>query len=80
MADRHYFTHAPVALWEEDVSGLRALLAEWRRNGISDLRAHLSGDAVALHEALHAVEIVDVNESAVALYRAESREQLIGPL
>jgi hypothetical protein len=35
------FDLAPVSLWLEDYSGIQALFAEWREQGVSDLCAFL---------------------------------------
>jgi hypothetical protein len=38
------FELAPVSLWLEDFSGVAALFAQWRAQGVSDLRAWLRAD------------------------------------
>ena len=42
-ADAGIFDLAPVPLWLEDYSGVKALLDGWRRAGVTSLREHLSG-------------------------------------
>jgi hypothetical protein len=38
------FELAPVSLWLEDYSALRALFEQWRGEGVHDLRGHLHDD------------------------------------
>jgi PAS domain S-box-containing protein len=40
---RELFQHAPVAVWEEDLSGIAARFEELRVEGVADLRGHLAG-------------------------------------
>ena len=44
------FELAPVSLWLEDYSGLRALFERWRAEGVADLRAHLNADRTRVDE------------------------------
>ncbi|MEA3088345.1 MAG: hypothetical protein QOC89_6042, partial [Paraburkholderia sp.] len=40
--DSEMFELAPVSLWLEDFSGVRALFNAWRAQGVTDLRAHFA--------------------------------------
>jgi hypothetical protein len=34
------FALAPISLWLEDFSGVKALFDDWRKHGVTDLREH----------------------------------------
>jgi signal transduction histidine kinase len=77
---RRIFHRSPVSLWEEDISGLRAEIATLRERGIDDLARYMEENPEFVMRAVNMIEVVDVNDSTLRLYRAESREQLLGPL
>src|SRR5207247_11390007 len=45
------FELAPVSLWLEDYSALKALFERWRAEGVRDLRAHLRRQTLAMFRA-----------------------------
>ncbi|MDY8108631.1 sensor domain-containing diguanylate cyclase [Fulvimarina sp. 2208YS6-2-32] len=66
------FAHAPVPLWLEDWSGVKALIDTWRREGVEDLDAHLAARPGLLKEAARAIRILDVNARTLSLLAAPS--------
>ncbi len=74
------FRRSPISLWEQDLSALRARLARLTQRGVSDLRAYLSEDPKRLRECALMIRVLDVNETAVRLLGARSREELLGNL
>lgn len=75
---RSLFNNVPVAIWEEDISGVIAMVDEVLALGIDDFASWLDAHPDFVSRALDAVRIVDVNEHALTLYGADSREALIG--
>jgi PAS domain S-box-containing protein len=71
------FEGARVALWEQDFSGVLALLDELRRQGVTDLRSHLAGNPQVLGHAVELVRVTDVNRYALELYEAEQKSDLL---
>ncbi|RFP25658.1 CHASE domain-containing protein [Duganella sp. BJB476] len=63
---RSLYDHAPVALWEQDWSGVHAALAELELSGIDDLGRYLQANASQLRRLASLVRIVDVNAAALA--------------
>ena len=49
--DAEMFDLAPVSLWLEDYSALKALFDAWRAEGVTDLRAHFAADPRAFTNA-----------------------------
>ncbi|MES2160426.1 MAG: CHASE domain-containing protein [Pseudomonadota bacterium] len=63
---RSLYDHAPVALWEQDWSGVHAALAELELSGVDDLGRYLQANASQLRRLASLVRIVDVNAAALA--------------
>ena len=77
---RNIFQHSAVPLLAEDISGLRAMLHELKTGGVSDLVVYLKANPDFVLRAVHQIRVVDVNDAALRLYEAESKEDLLGPL
>jgi PAS domain S-box-containing protein len=71
------FNRSAVAHREEDISGVRALLREWRSHGVADVRAYLDTHPEELKKAIDSFRLVDVNDAALELYEARTREELL---
>jgi PAS domain S-box-containing protein len=71
---------ARVALWEQDFSGVLALLGELRGQGVQDLRGHLAANPDVLARAVELVRIIDVNQYALELYEADQKGDLLSSL
>jgi PAS domain S-box-containing protein len=77
---RNIFEEAPISLWQEDYSEVKARLEELRKQGVQDIRSHLLNNQETVLELASLVKVLDVNQASLDLYGAESREQLLGPL
>jgi two-component system, cell cycle sensor histidine kinase and response regulator CckA len=77
---RSLFADSPVALWEEDFSGIKRHLERLEALGVSDLRAHFAAHREELADCIAAVRVTDVNKATLALYRAETRSELLAGL
>ena len=62
---RSLYDHAPVALWEQDWSAVRAALAEIELSGIDDLARYLQANPSQLRRLASLVRILDVNAAAL---------------
>jgi len=76
---RTIFEYSAVSLWEEDISKLRLKLSEMKAVGIN-LRAHIDAHPEFIQEAIHLIEVTDVNQASVLLFEADTKEHLLGPL
>lgn len=74
------FELAPVPLWLEDYSALKALLARWRADGVRDLRAYLTDDFTRVKECSEQITVLKVNRAALALFEARDTADLVGNL
>jgi PAS domain S-box-containing protein len=74
---RTIFQTTPVSLWEEDFSGVRDAISNLKDRGIRDFRNYFDKNPDFLQEAMGAIKILDVNDATLALYGAQSKEELI---
>ena len=52
------FNLAPVSLWLEDYSALKALFQRWREEGVDDLEAYLRADPSLLAQCSAALRVL----------------------
>ena len=74
------FEAAPVSLWLEDYSGVKALFEAWRRAGVRDLRAYLAEDQDRLGACLAGMRVVRVNRRTLLLFEANDLAHLVANL
>jgi diguanylate cyclase (GGDEF)-like protein len=74
------FESAPISLWLEDYSALRALFETWRAQGITDLRAHLKQDPARAIQCAQCFKVLQVNQKTLHLFAATSQQMLIDRL
>ncbi len=72
----HYYNAAPIALWEEDWSGLKIRIDQLRNAGVTDFRAYLKDNPSVQLELVKEIKWKDFNGAAVDLYRAKNRHAL----
>ncbi len=74
--DLDMFGLAPVSLWLEDYSELRLLFERWRRDGVSDLRAHLQQNPDLIKTCSSCIRLIKVNKRTLTLLGAKDFEHL----
>lgn len=79
-AEAGVFDLAPVALWLEDYSGVKALFDGWRRAGVTSLRDHLTGHPARVKECAGRIRVLQVNRKTLDLYAANDLNHLVGNL
>ncbi|HNR11826.1 MAG TPA: diguanylate cyclase [Thermodesulfobacteriota bacterium] len=79
---RYYslFENAPISLWEEDCSDLRAFFEKLRTNGITDFQSFLHTHPAELVQCARMIKVVDVNKSSVRLFEADNKKDLLHAL
>ncbi|SDH87742.1 sensor domain-containing diguanylate cyclase [Paraburkholderia phenazinium] len=78
--DSQMFELAPVSLWLEDFSGVRALFDTWRAEGVTDLRAHFRDHPERVAECAHSIGVIKVNRKTLTLFEADSLATLTANL
>lgn len=77
---RFLFEYSPIAKWEEDYSTVKAMLDDLRREGVTDLEAHLDGHPELITRCAEQVRILNVNQAALAMHDAASKHELMASL
>lgn len=75
---RSLFEDAPISLWEEDFSEVKAYLDVLQRDqGVADLVAHLQGQPGAVEACMQRIRILHVNPAALELFGVSSQAELV---
>jgi len=78
--DAEMFDLAPVSLWLEDYSALKALFGSWRAAGVTDLRAHFEANPARIQECSACIRVIKVNRKTLTLFEADDVGHLIANL
>ena len=74
------FEYAPISLWEQDFSRIKAIFDDLRAQGIKSLDAHLSMHPELIDLCMSQIRVVDANLQTVAMLKADSKQHLIANL
>ena len=74
---RGLFENSPVALLEEDLSGISERLDRIMESGVRDLGAHLRERPEQVRDIMSATRLLDCNQAALSLFGAESKDRLL---
>jgi PAS domain S-box-containing protein len=74
------FEQAPIALWEEDFSGVAFWLDSLRRDGVEDLRLYLQEHPAEIDRAPALVNVLNANPAAASLIEVEDATAMLGRL
>src|ERR1700730_15734864 len=79
-SDAEMFDLAPVSLWIEDYSGVRALFQEWLAENITDIKASLTASPDRVRRCSERIRVLKVNPKTLALYGARDLDHLMANL
>ncbi|MBW1696406.1 MAG: PAS domain S-box protein [Deltaproteobacteria bacterium] len=74
---RTIFHSAAVAIWEEDFSGVKAEIEKLKARGVKDFRKYLEEHPEFMQKTAGLIKVLDVNNTALKLYGAKSKKELI---
>lgn len=74
------FEQSPVPLWEEDFTLVIKKLKQLEQEGVHDLREYLLHNPDQVQTFAQHVKVVDINNAALDLHQAKSKEELLGNL
>jgi len=77
---RRLFEDSPVALWEEDFTAVKAYFDKLRKRGVKDFRTYFDKHPQKLRTCAEKVKILNVNQAALDLHKANSKEELLSNL
>jgi hypothetical protein len=75
--DAETFDVAPVSLWLHDYSALKALFADWKAAGITDLREFLREDPDRIRACSERFRVIRVNRRTLTLFEANDLNHLV---
>ncbi|MBB3773209.1 diguanylate cyclase (GGDEF)-like protein [Angulomicrobium tetraedrale] len=78
--DALMFELAPISLWLEDYTELKALFDSWRDEGVTSLRDFLRAHPQKVQQCSECIRVLKVNQRTLALYEADSLEHLVANL
>ena len=78
--DANIFELAPIAMWIEDFSAVKAQFDAWRMQGVTDLRAFLSEDRRRVADCSAKIRILQVNRKTLELFEASDLDELTSNL
>ncbi len=78
--EEQVFDLAPVAMWIEDFSGVKAFFDKWRAEGVQDLRAYLKEDLSRVADCSSAIRVLQVNRRTLELFEARDQDHLVSNL
>ncbi|NLZ10541.1 MAG: sensor domain-containing diguanylate cyclase [Alcaligenaceae bacterium] len=71
-----FFEIMPNSLWLEDYSALFELFAQWRAEGVTDLRKWLQDDITRVAACSACIKVLRVNQKTLDLLKAGSHDEL----
>jgi diguanylate cyclase (GGDEF)-like protein len=77
---RNLFEYAPISLWEEDYSALKAYFDGLRREGVGELHTYLAQHPEAVGHCMGLIRVLDVNRKTLQLFGASNKEELLSNL
>src|ERR1700730_4990566 len=78
--DAKMFDLAPVSLWIEDYSAVKALFEGWRAEGVADIKEYLAADPDRVRQCSQRIRIIKVNRKTLSLFGARDLEHLMANL
>ncbi len=70
------FEHLPIAIWEEDYSGPKTLIDQWRNEGVDDFQSFFQEHPDKLRLAIGSIKTVRANKHALKQYGFSNRAEL----
>ncbi|MCA9931035.1 MAG: PAS domain S-box protein [Anaerolineales bacterium] len=77
---RALFEATPVSLWEEDFSEIKKFIDQLREDGVTDFRAHFDRHPEDVFHYIEHINVIDVNQTTLHMYRAKSKAHLLDNL
>ncbi len=74
---REIFERSPVSIWVEDWSPAKAMIDRLARRGVKDWRRYFKRRPDQLIAVANIIEVTDISEGALEIYRAPSKEALV---
>jgi len=77
---RQLIEHAEIAIWDENLTGLKGTFERLRDEGVTDLRSHIEAHPDIMNEIRLGVWVNDINPAALRMYKASDKKDLMAAL
>jgi PAS domain S-box-containing protein len=77
---RNIFQTVGVSIWEEDFSEVKAAIDAFKAQGVTDFHRYLAEHPEFAQRAIALVKVVDVNDAAIELFGARTKDELLASL
>ena len=77
---RFLFENSPISIWEEDFSAVKCLFDDLKEQGVVDFENHLISNSSVLQQCAELVKVTDINQAALRLHNATSKDELLAGL
>ncbi|HEY6831713.1 MAG TPA: ATP-binding protein, partial [Pseudolabrys sp.] len=74
---RNIFQSVGVSIWEEDFSEVKAAIDALKAQGVTDFRRYLAEHPEFTRRAMATVKVLDVNDAAIELFGARTKDDLL---
>jgi PAS domain S-box-containing protein len=74
---RTFFEQSLISTWEEDFSEVKRYIDELKKKGVRNLRLYLNDHPNEIMKIAQKVKVVNVNQTTVKMYAAETKEKLL---
>ena len=74
------FERSPVSLWEEDFSAVKVAIEQLKRERVQEFNRYFDEHPEAVAHCLALIRVLDVNYATLNLFRATSKDELLGNL
>ncbi|MBI9045567.1 MAG: PAS domain S-box protein [Anaerolineaceae bacterium] len=77
---RRIFNTVGVPIMEEDFSEIKFIINQLKEQGVKDMRAYLDANPEMINTLGGMIQTKDVNQAAIRLFKAKSKEELLGSI
>jgi diguanylate cyclase (GGDEF)-like protein len=74
--DANMFDLAPVSLWIEDFSEVKALFDQWQSQGVDDIETYLRANPERVRQCSQHIRVLKVNQATLAMFGARDLAHL----
>ncbi|MBL8090205.1 MAG: diguanylate cyclase [Anaerolineales bacterium] len=74
------FEYAPISLWEQDFSHIKAKFDELKKQGVKTLDSYLDSHPELIDECMQAIKVLNVNQQTVSMFKADSKGTFLANL
>ncbi len=75
--DTAMFDLAPVSLWIEDFSDVKALFQQWQQQGVDDMETFLLANPERVRQCSQSIRIIKVNQMTLSMFGARDLNHLM---